>query len=253
MGEEQHGRIAELQEQLRQGKITRREFLRCATLVGLSVGTAQALAGCAPTPEPPTPEPPTAVPPTPVPPTPVPALPEAPLALEDLPAYRVKDIYRVELVEGTAAFTGSPEPGKQSEMCSGCASCEAICSLGHEGQVSRVLSGIKVNHHVVEWMAGEPVQLYSHNICRQCPGIPACAAVCPVDCIYRDEKTGAVLIDHDTCIRCQLCVDACPYDACGYSPQLDKIVKCDLCHDNADGPQCVSNCPLGVLQLVKVA
>ena len=252
MGEEQPEKIVELQEQLRQGGITRREFLRCATLFGLSLGAAEALAACAPTPVTPTSEPPTPVPPTPVPATPEPPAPEAPLALEALPVYRVEDVYRVELVEGTSAFTGNPEPGKQSQMCSGCASCEVMCSLCHEGQASRDLSGIKVGHHVVEWMAGEPVQLYTHNICKQCPGIPPCAAVCPVDCYFRDEKTGAVLIDHDNCIRCRLCVEACPYDACWYAPQLDKIVKCDLCHDNADGPQCVSNCPLGVLQLVKV-
>ena len=47
MGEELHKRISELQEQLRQGTITRRDFLRYASLLGLSVGAAEALAACA--------------------------------------------------------------------------------------------------------------------------------------------------------------------------------------------------------------
>ncbi|MBL7184542.1 MAG: twin-arginine translocation signal domain-containing protein, partial [Anaerolineae bacterium] len=52
-----------LQEQLRQGKITRRDFLRYATLLGLSLGAAEALAACAPKPTPtPTPTPTPAVP-----------------------------------------------------------------------------------------------------------------------------------------------------------------------------------------------
>jgi len=45
-----HERISELQEQLREGKIVRREFLRYATLLGASVAAAEALAACAPSP-----------------------------------------------------------------------------------------------------------------------------------------------------------------------------------------------------------
>ena len=71
-----HPWVPELQDQLRQGKISRREFLRYATLLGVSLGGATALAACGaqPTPAPaPTAAPaaaaPTAVPPTAVPPT----------------------------------------------------------------------------------------------------------------------------------------------------------------------------------------
>ncbi|MEE9618265.1 MAG: ABC transporter substrate-binding protein [Anaerolineae bacterium] len=63
-------RIPELQEQLSQGKMSRREFLRYATLLGVSLGAAQVLASCAPATPEPTEEPaaaPTAVPTTPPP------------------------------------------------------------------------------------------------------------------------------------------------------------------------------------------
>jgi ferredoxin len=72
-------RISELQEQLRQGRISRRDFLRYASLLGLSIGTAEALAACAPK----APQPTTAVPPKPTTapptaPTTAPPPPEAP-------------------------------------------------------------------------------------------------------------------------------------------------------------------------------
>ena len=61
--EKLHGQVSELQEQLRQGKIARRDFLRYAALLGLSLGAAEALAACAPKPTPtPTPTPTPAVP-----------------------------------------------------------------------------------------------------------------------------------------------------------------------------------------------
>ena len=80
-----HPAVPELQESLRKGKISRREFLRFAGLLGLSAGTASLLANCAPPPAPtavaPTAVPPTAVPPTAVPPTAVPPT-AAPVATE---------------------------------------------------------------------------------------------------------------------------------------------------------------------------
>jgi len=75
MEEKLHKRLPELKDQYLQGKMTRREFLRYATLLGVSLTAAQSLiAGCAPKPTPtptPRPAPPT---PTPVPPTPTPVV-----------------------------------------------------------------------------------------------------------------------------------------------------------------------------------
>ena len=48
MEERLHKRVSELQEQLSQGEINRRDFLRYASLLGLSLGAAEALAACAP-------------------------------------------------------------------------------------------------------------------------------------------------------------------------------------------------------------
>jgi peptide/nickel transport system substrate-binding protein len=68
-----HPYIPELQESLRKGEISRREFLRYAALLGMSVSAASALAACAPAAAPTAAPAPTAVPPTAVPPTQAPA------------------------------------------------------------------------------------------------------------------------------------------------------------------------------------
>src|SRR5512136_893145 len=68
-----HPYIPELQESLRKGEISRREFLRYAALLGLSAGAASVLAACAPAATP------TAAPPTSAPaPTQAPAATKAP-------------------------------------------------------------------------------------------------------------------------------------------------------------------------------
>lgn len=43
-------KISRLREQLQQGEITRRDFIRYASLLGLSLGAAEALAACGPEP-----------------------------------------------------------------------------------------------------------------------------------------------------------------------------------------------------------
>ncbi len=75
-----HPYIPELQESLRKGQISRREFLRYAALLGLSVSAASALAACGPAATP------TAAPaPTAVPPTAAPAATKAPAAATAAP------------------------------------------------------------------------------------------------------------------------------------------------------------------------
>src|SRR5689334_12356033 len=45
-----HPAVPEIQEQLRQGRISRREFLRVTTLLGVSAASAYAMAACGGTP-----------------------------------------------------------------------------------------------------------------------------------------------------------------------------------------------------------
>jgi len=75
-GEKMHPYVPELAEKLRTGEVSRREFLRMATLLGMSFGAAQFLAACAQPTAAPTKAPPAAAPTQPPAPTatPVPAV-----------------------------------------------------------------------------------------------------------------------------------------------------------------------------------
>ena len=108
--------------------------------------------------------------------------------------------------------------------------------------------------------------------CMQCENAP-CQNVCPVGATFRN-KQGVVLIDHDKCIGCRLCMAACPYSArsfnwgqpenppgatfAKYSPEYPvphrkgTAEKCMLCaHRTKDGklPACAEACPMNAIYL----
>jgi molybdopterin-containing oxidoreductase family iron-sulfur binding subunit len=108
--------------------------------------------------------------------------------------------------------------------------------------------------------------------CMQCENAP-CLNVCPVGATYRDEE-GVILIDHERCIGCRMCMAACPYDArsfnweqpdnppgatfANYSPEYPvphrrgTVEKCMLCaHRTAVGrlPACAEACPMYAIYL----
>jgi Fe-S-cluster-containing hydrogenase component 2 len=81
-------------------------------------------------------------------------------------------------------------------------------------------------------------------VCQQCEE-PACAALCPVQAIARDTDTGALIVDGDLCVGCQMCVVACPFGAIVLDGDRRRAVKCDLCGDAE--PWCVRFCEPGAL------
>ncbi len=108
--------------------------------------------------------------------------------------------------------------------------------------------------------------------CLQCENAP-CVNVCPVGETYHD-KDGIVLIDHNRCIGCRLCMAACPYQRrffnwgtpelppeaafAEYSPLYPvpavkgTVIKCMFCaHLLRDGklPNCVTGCPMKALYI----
>jgi Fe-S-cluster-containing hydrogenase component 2 len=90
-----------------------------------------------------------------------------------------------------------------------------------------------------------------HNfpvVCEHCTHA-ACAAVCPVDAITRDQETGRVLLDRERCTGCGLCVQHCPLGVIVREPgKKGKAVKCDHC---AGAPRCVAACPQGALEWIE--
>jgi len=82
---------------------------------------------------------------------------------------------------------------------------------------------------------------------------PACIPACPTGAITKRDEDGIVTVDTEICLGagCQLCLEACPYDAPQFgSEENAKMQKCDLCVDRwAEGkkPVCVDGCPMRAL------
>ncbi|MBW1700153.1 MAG: 4Fe-4S dicluster domain-containing protein [Deltaproteobacteria bacterium] len=120
--------------------------------------------------------------------------------------------------------------------CTGCRTCEAICSLIKTGAIAPDMARIGIDRRPFK---GEFVQ----RICLQC-SIPYCLNACPVGAIRISNKIGTVLIDKHTCDGCGLCKAACPYGVIVIDTETEKAYKCDLCNGK---PQCVKSCPMNAL------
>lgn len=123
------------------------------------------------------------------------------------------------------------------EKCSGCRTCESVCSLYHE----KVCNPARARINIVKW---ETAGIYVPMVCQQCE-TPVCEVVCPMHAIERDEKTGAMLIDYDLCVGCKLCVMFCPFGGISLDAKTRRVVKCDLCGGE---PLCVKFCEPEALQ-----
>jgi carbon-monoxide dehydrogenase iron sulfur subunit len=125
------------------------------------------------------------------------------------------------------------------EKCTGCHSCEMICSLTHDEECNPTLSRLAI----IKTGGGGT----SENIpvvCQQCHH-PFCADACVTGAISRNEQTGALVVNEDLCVGCKSCVIACPLGGILYHSAKHCAMKCDLC--NGD-PQCVKACLYGALE-----
>ena len=118
------------------------------------------------------------------------------------------------------------------EKCTGCENCVLACSYSKEGQFRPAAARV----HVYSWeREGFSVPI----MCQQCNDAP-CISVCPTGAMHR--LTGQTLVDYDInrCIRCRMCVQACPFGNALYDSYTNSIMKCDNC---AGAPACVAACP----------
>jgi carbon-monoxide dehydrogenase iron sulfur subunit len=123
------------------------------------------------------------------------------------------------------------------ERCVGCRVCEGICAFTHYRTHSRGLSAITVT-------AFDEISTDVPVVCVQCEDAP-CQAACPTKSIYRNESTGAYLVNRETCIGCRSCVFACPFGAMFFHEEEHVPIKCDLCSGE---PECVRICPSEALR-----
>jgi Fe-S-cluster-containing hydrogenase component 2 len=133
-----------------------------------------------------------------------------------------------------------------ASLCTGCGSCELMCSLFREGVGGPAMARCRV--------ARDPFSAdYVFNVCRQCLA-PSCYAACPLQGKAQiiDPDTGVRYINEEECVGCKKCIEACPFDPpeIKFNAEKKKSFTCDLCRERAEGPVCVEYCPTNALEIV---
>jgi len=119
--------------------------------------------------------------------------------------------------------------------CTGCGTCEMVCSSRNTSRVAPASASIKVirDENRIKNFA---------ILCQHCR-TPLCVEACPTRAIEKGED-GIVRINKLFCVSCGLCTMACPEAAPLQDPTTGEINKCDMCEGD---PQCVKYCPSGAL------
>jgi len=153
-------------------------------------------------------------------------------------------------------------------LCIGCLTCEIQCSEVHKEAGLSSLSRIRVYRRDSVTVDPQVIAQFGNrgrffqNVCVQCPDAP-CVAVCPVKALHVDSKTGARVINPDTCIACGKCEQACLFPTppeseavasekvgqqarITYDKARNVYTKCDLCSFRPEGPVCIERCPVNV-------
>lgn len=124
------------------------------------------------------------------------------------------------------------------ERCVGCRVCELMCSFEHFEQFNPRMAAVAVVDYFEDALS-IPV------MCLQCDDA-CCLKVCPTGALKR-EANGHVSYDAGKCIKCKLCMHACPFGNIHYSPVARQMIKCDLCGGD---PMCAKFCDADALTVV---
>lgn len=124
-----------------------------------------------------------------------------------------------------------------NEKCVGCQLCMFACTrrLGDGGLG---LSSIHIKS------TGGIERGFTVIVCRACLN-PPCVRVCPTEALTI-RKEGGVRFNPDRCIGCGYCVNACPFGAVFWNPEVNKPIVCVYCG------YCVKFCPYNVIALEEV-
>lgn len=153
---------------------------------------------------------------------------------------------RLEFLVDQRLINGTQAMVIDLDRCTRCDDCVRACAATHDGNPRFVRQG--------------PVQegqMFA-SACMHCVD-PVCMIGCPTGAIGRMPDSGTVIIRDDICIGCSTCADSCPYDNIRMVEIRDEVgrivkdeasgrpilkaTKCDLCHDQPEGPACQRSCP----------
>ncbi len=125
------------------------------------------------------------------------------------------------------------------EKCTGCRTCELICSEEKEDLFNPNRSRIRIN---------EDRGIVDTLVCQLCKVDIKCVDACPVNALEKDEETGAIKLS-GLCAAsggCSACVDACEYDAIRIPLGATEPILCDLCGGE---PKCMEFCPVDAISM----
>jgi len=131
------------------------------------------------------------------------------------------------------------------ERCIGCDACTVACQIENETS----LRLIRVETQDVLYRdtpRGSFPDLTMHFLpllCNHCQS-PPCVDVCPLEAIEKRED-GPVILHESACDGCQMCIEACPYDAIHFNPLQNTVQKCNFCTHRIEQnlePFCVMCC-----------
>ena len=117
--------------------------------------------------------------------------------------------------------------------CTGCKTCEVVCSLYHFGECNPWKSAIRVIRKEKDGLV-----FCLPLVCQQCGAAP-CIDACPTSVISRERDQGTVSVNKEKCTACGLCVEACPACCVSTNAGGQVVICCDLCGGE---PQCVISC-----------
>lgn len=128
-----------------------------------------------------------------------------------------------------------------TRRCVGCHACSVACRSENKVPMGLQRSWVE---YVEKGNFPDTSVNFIPRLCNQCSDA-VCVDVCPADATHKREQDGIVTVDAQACIGCELCIEACPYDARFLIPETDVVDKCDFCVDRLEQglqPACVETC-----------
>lgn len=128
-----------------------------------------------------------------------------------------------------------------TKKCVGCMDCVVACKT--ENQVPEGLNRVWITQDLKGKFPLLNLEIRSER-CNHCDN-PPCVAACPTGASHVHDLGRVVMVEHNMCIGCKVCMTACPYDARFVHPDgyVDKCTFCIHRVEKGSDPACVSVCP----------